>query len=108
MQRDASIHADLLAQVASSEYEAREVRRILGAPLTGAELTRHNARRLAAVERVIIGAQLRRNGTHGDRFARGLSRTEPNACGIAGPVVTPCSGVGRLVQALRRWLRGVR
>lgn len=77
MQRDASIHTDLLSQVASSEYESSEVRRILGAeqprtfreeveardredaayrligPLTDAELTAHNRRRKSDVERAI-------------------------------------------------------
>lgn len=45
-----STHADLLAQVAESEAEDREVRRILGAQLTDAELTRINAEQLERVE----------------------------------------------------------
>lgn len=57
MQRDRSIHQDLLAQVADSTHERDEVRRILGehrAPaLTEAALTKHNARRMAAVESAI-------------------------------------------------------
>ena len=39
--RDTARHQDLLDQVAASEYERREVRRILGAPLTEAELDAH-------------------------------------------------------------------
>jgi len=45
-------HADLLAQVASCEREAAEVRRILGT-LTGAELDARNAERLHAVNLAI-------------------------------------------------------
>ena len=39
--RDTARHQELLDQVAASEYERREVRRILGAPLTEAELDAH-------------------------------------------------------------------
>lgn len=46
------IHADLLAQVATSEAEEREVRRIL-APLTDAELSARNTARLGDVESAI-------------------------------------------------------
>ena len=45
--------ADLLAQVAESEAEDREVRRILGAQLTDAELTRINAEQLERVESAV-------------------------------------------------------
>ena len=38
------------------------------------------------------------------RYARRLRLVEPNALGIAGPVVTPCSGIARMYLALRRWL----
>lgn len=40
-------HADLLRQVADSEAEEREVRRVLGAPLTEADLDANNAPKLA-------------------------------------------------------------
>jgi hypothetical protein len=46
------VHADLLAQVADSEAEEREVRRIL-APLTDAELSARNAARLGDVESAV-------------------------------------------------------
>lgn len=113
MQRDRSIHQDLLAQVASSDHEAREVRRSLGAETT-AGMRNLNAPqlkrgKLSEADFIpIIGGALRRQGTHGDRFARGMARPEPNAAGIAGPVITPCSGWGRMVQAVKRWLRGAR
>ena len=38
------------------------------------------------------------------RYARRLSVVEPNAMGIEGPVVTPCSSIARLYLAIRRWL----
>ena len=39
--RDTARHQDLLDQVATSEYERREVRRILGGPLTERDLDAH-------------------------------------------------------------------
>ncbi len=50
------IHADLLAQVATSEAEEREVRRIL-APLTDAELSARNTARLGEVESAVAAYQ---------------------------------------------------
>ena len=55
MQRERSIHQDLLSQVADDMRERDEVRRILSMHhrITDAELTKHNARRTAAVESAI-------------------------------------------------------
>ena len=51
--------------------------------------------------------QARREASHADttlRYARRLRMPEPNAMGIEGPVVTPCSSIARLYLAIRRWL----
>lgn len=43
------------------------------------------------------------------RTMREAFREWPESCiGIAEPVVIPCSRIGRIVLALRRWLRGAR
>lgn len=85
------LHADLLAQVADSEAEEREVRRGL-APLTDAELSARNAARLGDVESAV--AAYRRApwpiapATDAHRHSRACSRCEsglaqcvtPDAC----------------------------
>lgn len=87
-----STHADLLDQVAESEAENREVRRVLSRRVTDAELTRRNARRLDAVESAV--AAYKRSpwpvapANHAHRHSPGCSRCEsgltqcttPEAC----------------------------
>ena len=51
--------------------------------------------------------QAKREASQADttlRYARRLRLVEPNAIGIEGPVITPCSGIARLYLAIRRWL----
>ena len=85
-------HADLLAQVADSEAEAAEVRRVLSRRVTDAEITRRNAARLDAVECAV--AAYKRSpwpyapSNHAHRHSPGCSRCEsgltqcttPEAC----------------------------
>lgn len=102
MSSNYATHADLLDQVEHDQATRDEVRRIL-APLTDAELTTRNSRRQAEVDAAL--ATTRRY----ERTMRQAFREWPeSAMGIAGPVITPCSGWGRMVLAVKRWLRGAR
>ena len=71
------ISADLLAQVASSEAEEREVRRALSAPVTDAEIARINAERLSDVESAIAAYKRApwpyAPANHAHRHSRGCS-----------------------------------
>lgn len=54
------VHSDLLAQVADSEAEDREVRLELSKPVTDAEIARINAARLGDVESAIVAQRQQR------------------------------------------------
>lgn len=84
-----STHADLLSQVADSEAEAAEVRRVLSRRVTDAELTRRNAERLEEVENAVAAYKRApwpiAPANHAHRHSPGCSRCEGGGVKCATP-----------------------